>query len=179
MNFEFRRLQRYDFALLARWLAEPHVREWWYHDYNPDALERDFGATIDGDEPPESHVVVLDDRPIGLIQYRRFEDCPDDAREVAAVHPIAAGSVTIDYFLGERNLTGMGIGSQMIAAFVERIWATDPSAMHVVVPVNSANVPSWRALLRIGFEHVASGELEPDAPHHLPMHEILCLDRPA
>ena len=49
----FRRLTRDDFGLLARWLAEPHVHRWWFHD--PAAVERDFGPVADGTEPAEDH----------------------------------------------------------------------------------------------------------------------------
>jgi hypothetical protein len=101
--FTFRRLSRDDFALRAEWMAAPHVHEWWDHEYTPDALERDFGPAIDGDEPAEDHVVV---------------------------------------------------------------------------PVNSANERSWRALLRAGFRLVARGEIEPDSPRHESMHEVLRIDRP-
>ena len=67
----------------------------------------------------------------------------------------------------------------MISAFVERIWAVDPSASCIIVPVNSSNEASWRALLRAGFALLARGELEPDNPIDDPMHEILGLCRPA
>jgi len=49
-EFSFRRLTRADFPLLAGWLAEPHVARWWNHDVDPEALERDFGASADGAE---------------------------------------------------------------------------------------------------------------------------------
>ena len=86
--------------------------------------------------------------------------------------------MSIDYLIGDRSDTGHGRGTAMIAAFVERIWSTDARATHIVVPVNSANVASWRALLAAGFELVARGDLEPDNPVHDRMHEILRLDRP-
>ena len=47
---EFRPLERTDFDLLAAWLAEPLVARWWNHETSPEALERDFGPTIDGND---------------------------------------------------------------------------------------------------------------------------------
>jgi aminoglycoside 6'-N-acetyltransferase len=58
------------------------------------------------------------------------------------------------------------------------VWAHDPTTTSIVVPVNSANEPSWRALLRAGFRLVARGELEPDNPTHDRLHEVLRIDRP-
>lgn len=176
--FTFRRLSRDDFGLLAGWLAQPHVHEWWDHEYSPAALERDFGRSIDGDEAGEDYVALLDDAPIGLVQYSHFVDYPDYVDEMAAVYPVGDGAVSIDYLIGDPGRVGHGVGTAMIRAFVQRIWATDPIATHVVVPVNSANQRSWRALLRAGFRVVARGELEPDSPRHDPMHEILRIDRP-
>jgi aminoglycoside 6'-N-acetyltransferase len=176
--FTFRRLTRGDFGLLARWLAEPHVHEWWDHEYTREALERDFGRAIDGDEPAEDYVALLDGTPIGIMQYSHFVDYPEYVGEMAGVYPVDEGAVSIDYFIGEPDRVGAGVGTEMIRAFVERIWAIDAFATHVVVAVNSANERSWRALLRAGFRLVARGELEPDSPRHEPMHEVLRIDRP-
>jgi len=175
----FRRLTRDDFELLAGWLAEPHVHEWWDHEYTPQALEHDFGRAIDGDEPAADFIAMLDGSPIGIVQYSRFVDDPAGVDEMADVYPVGDGAVSIDYLIGDPGRVGRGTGTAMIEAFVERIWRTDPVATHVVVPVNSANERSWRALLRAGFRLVARGELEPDSPRHDPMHEILRIDRPS
>ena len=179
VRFTFRRLSRDDFGLLADWLAQPHVHEWWDHEYTLDALERDFGRAIDRDEPAEDHVVLLDGAPIGIVQYSHFVDYPEYVGAMAEVYPVGDGAVTIDYLIGDADRVGRGVGTAMIRAFVERVWETDDIATQVVVPVNSANERSWRALLRAGFRLVARGDLEPDSPRHEPMHEILRIDRPA
>ena len=176
--FTFRRLTRDDFGLLATWLAEPHVHEWWDHEYTPDALDREFGPTADGDEPAEDYIALLDGEPVGVVQYCHFVDYPDYVEEMDAVYPVGEGAVSIDYLIGDRDRVGQGVGTAMIRAFVDRIWSIDSSATHVVVPVNSANERSWRALLGAGLHLVARGELEPDSPRHDPMHEILRIDRP-
>lgn len=176
--FVFRRLTRDDFGLLASWLAAPHVNEWWDHEFTPEALDRDFGPTADDDEPAEDYIAMLDGEPVGMVQYCHFLDYPEYVEEMEDVYPVGEGAVSIDYLVGSRDRVGRGIGTAMIAAFIERIWTTDPRATHVVVPVNSANERSWRALLGAGFELVARGDLEPDSSRHEPLHEILRLDRP-
>ena len=178
MPFTFRRLTRSDFVLLARWLAEPHVVRWWSHEFTPEAIEADFGDAVDGVEPGEDWIAELDGEPIGLVQYSRFADYPEYIAEMNAVYPVGDGSATIDYLVGDLDRVARGLGSRMIAAFVEFVWRHDPGTTHLVVPVNSANEASWRALQRAGFRLVARGELEPDGPDHDRMHEILRLDRP-
>ena len=176
--FTFRRLTRDDFAALGAWLAAPHVREWWNHDPSPAALEDDFGEAIDGAEPAEDWIVELDGRPIGLVQYSRFADYPDYVAEMAPIYPVGGGVASIDYLVGEVDAVGRGVGTVMIVAFVAFVWSHDPTTMSLVVPVNSANERSWRALLGAGFRLVARGEMDPDNPIHDRMHEVLRIDRP-
>ena len=164
--------------MLGTWLAAPHVREWWNHDPSPDAVEDDFGDAVDGAEPGEDWIAELDGRPIGLIQYSRFADYPDYAAEMEPVYPVSDGDASIDYLVGEPALVGRGVGRSMISAFVAFVWTHDPTTTSLVVPVNSANERSWRALLRAGFHLVARGELDPDNPVHGRLHEVLRIDRP-
>ena len=160
----FRPLARADFPVLARWLAEPHVARWWHHEYTVDALERDFGESIDRTDPGEVFVASLDGRDVGLIQRFLIEWYPDYAAELEAVCELRPGAASIDYFVGERDLVGRGVGTAMIAAFVERLWADYPQATSVLVAVHADNVASWRALEKAGFRRVAAGEMTPDTP---------------
>ena len=175
----FRPVTRADFPLLAGWLAEPHVARWWNHEFTSEAVERDFGPSVDGAEPNEDHLVLLDGRPIGLIQYSRYEDYPDYIDELTPLLSVPDDAVIIDYLIGDPTLTGRGVGTAMLASFAQHIWSTKPMASCVIVPVCSANQASWRALLHAGFRIVARGNLEPDNPIDDPLHEVLRLDRPA
>jgi len=176
-DISFRLLTRDDFPLLESWLSQPHVLRWWNHQFTSEAVERDFGASVDGGEPSESHLALLDGEPIGLILYSRFDDYPEYLEELSPILEIPQGAVTIDYLIGDPTLTGRGVGSAMIAGFVEHIWQVNPEATCIIVPVNSANQGSWRALEKAGFRIVARGELEPDNPVDDPSHEVLRLDR--
>jgi aminoglycoside 6'-N-acetyltransferase len=177
-GFTFRRVRRSDFPLLQRWLAEAHVSKWWNHEFSPEAIERDFGPGVDGAEPGEDYLVFMGGVAIGLIQFSRFEDYPDYVEEVEGVLPVPAGAVSIDYLIGDASLIGRGLGRAMLMAFVERIWVEQPTATCILVPVNSANIASWKALLAAGFHLAGRGEMEPDDLVHDWMHEILRLDRP-
>ena len=153
----FRPLTRADFALLARWLAEPLVARWWNHDVTPEALERDFGPAVDGTEPGEVCVASLDGTPFGLIQRYVIADHPEYVEELAPIIAVPPTALSVDYLIGEPDLRGRGLGARMIAAFIA-------DADDVIVPVSAGNTASWRALERAGFARVAEGELEPDNP---------------
>ena len=174
----FRRVTRADFRLLAGWLAEPHVARWWNHEFTADAVERDFGPSADAEEPNEDHLALLDGRPVGLIQYSRYADYPDYIEELTPLLAVPEHAVSVDYLIGDPTLTGRGVGTAMIATFVERIWRSNLEASCIIVPVCSANEASWRALMHVGFRVVVRGDLEPDNPIDDPLHEIMWLDRP-
>jgi aminoglycoside 6'-N-acetyltransferase len=174
----FEPLTRERFALLGRWLAEPHVRRWWAHDPSPAAVEADFGPTVDGREPAEDHVVLVDGRPVGLVQFCRLADQPDYVEELAAVLPVESGAASIDYLIGEPSMVGRGVGTAVIAAFVERTWDREPAVTHLVVPVNAGNVASWRAVEKAGFRRGARGGMETHAPRADRMHQIPRLEPP-
>jgi aminoglycoside 6'-N-acetyltransferase len=179
MTFTWRRLIEPDFPLLGRWLAEPHVARWWNHETSLEAVHRDFGPAARGEEPAEDLLALLDGRPFGLVQRCRLADYPEYRDELAPVTEVPDGALTIDYLIGDPELTGRGVGSRMLRAFVAQTWDDHPGATSIIVPVVAANRPSWRALENAGLRRVAEGELEPDNPIDDRAHYVYRIDRPA
>lgn len=179
MTWTFRVLTRADFPLLASWLADPEVRRWWQHDPSTEAIERDFGPTVDRLEPGEDLVAELDGRPVGLVQRARVHDLPADRQVFESIAgPVRPGAVQLDYLVGAAADRGRGVGPQMLDAIVIETFA-DPAVPCVLVSVVAANRRSWRALEAAGFERVGSGDAEPDNPLDPPLHHVLRRDRPA
>lgn len=177
-RFTFRRVGREDFTLLGRWLAEPHVLRWWNQQCTPEAVERDFGPIVDGVEPSEDHLGLLDGRPLGLVQFSMYASYPEYRDELVPYLDVPVGAASVDYLIGDPELVGRGFGTAMIEAFCRRIWTANPAATCVIVPVNSANEASWRMLQRAGFWIAARGDVAPDNPIDDREHVILRLDRP-
>ena len=153
-------LQRADLGLLAAWLAEPLVARWWAED--PAQVEARYGPSIDGDDPTALYLGLTDGEPFGFVQVYRFADEPSYAAELAPVHPVPTGALSIDYLVGTADHRGHGLGAGLIRAAVQRGFADHPEAQDVVVPVHADNQASWRALEAAGFTRVAEGDLEPD-----------------
>jgi aminoglycoside 6'-N-acetyltransferase len=175
----FRPLARDDLPLLAAWLREPGVARWWNHETTEEAIERDFGPSVRGEEPGEDLVVLLDGRPVGLLQRSVISDYAEDLAELSALVDVPPGAVELDYLIGDPALRGRGLGSRMIAAAVEDTWRSRPDVPAVIVPVVAANVASWRALEKAGFRRIAEGDLEPDNPVDPPLHVVYRVDRPS
>jgi aminoglycoside 6'-N-acetyltransferase len=174
----FRPLRRDDFALVATWLAEAVVARWWNHETSPEALERDFGPSVDGADATELFLVVAADRPVGLIQRYPIAAYAEYAEELAPVVAVPEGALSIDYLIGEPGARGRGLGAAMLRLFAEDCWRAHPDADDIVVPVAAGNHASWRALERAGFTRVAEGPLQPDNPVDPPDHVVYRLRRP-
>ncbi len=173
----FRRTTRADFPLLAAWLEDPGVHRWWHHETTPEAMERDFGPAIDGEEPAEDFIATIDGAPVGLFQRCRWQDYPEEHAALASIIEIPEAAMTIDYLIGPPSLRGRGIGTALIEAFVDKLWAEAPATATILVPIAAGNRASWRALEKNGFLRIADGDLEPDNPIDPPLHHILRLDR--
>lgn len=161
MHFTFRLLERSDFPLLGEWLGRPHVRTWWKHD--PEAVEADFGEGVDRIDPVEYFIVSLDGQQMGFIQRYVMGDNPHWLKALDVIDCPAA-ALGMDYFIADPNLTGRGIGTAMIGAFLTDTWRHYPNAPMIVVDVDPDNPASWRAIEKNGFIHVWEGELELDDP---------------
>ena len=171
-DLSLRHLTRSDFPLLRRWLATPLVARWWNHETTPEALEADFGPTIDGRDPADVFIAEVEGRPFGLIQRYRFADNPGYIDELAPLIEVPPAALSIDYFVGEPALLRRGLGAAMIRRCVDDIWRDHPAAPSVVVPVVAANTASWRVLEGCGFRRVAEGPLTPDNPIDDPAHFV-------
>lgn len=178
MEFTWRRIGEQDFPLLRRWLEQPHVKRWWNHETTAEAVARDFGPAARGEEPSEDLLAFLEGRPVGLVQCSRLSDYPEYLAEVAAIVPVPDEAMTIDYLIGDPRQTGRGMGTALIHSAIMRLWAEQPLAPCVLVPVVAANRRSWRALERAGLRRIGVGDLEPDNPVDDHTHYLYRIDRP-
>ena len=164
----------------ACWRAgwRPLVARWWNHETTPEAVERDFGPSVDGRDATELCVALLAGRPFGLIQRYPIAAYPEYLEELARVCAVPRAALSVDYLIGEPELRGRHLGASMISAFVTASWAACPDAGAIVVPVAAGNLASWRALERAGFDRIAEGQMEPDNPRDGRDHYVYAIRRP-
>lgn len=167
----FRPLRREDFDQLRTWLTDPDVARWWHHEVSEDALERDFGPSIDRREAGEDLLTLGDGVPAGLVQRCRLADYPEYHTALAALTPLSPQAWTVDYLLGVTH-RGRGWAAAMLGAAIADLRVAHPEAAEIVVPVVAGNQASWRLLEASGFERVAEGDLEPDNPIDPPLHYL-------
>jgi aminoglycoside 6'-N-acetyltransferase len=138
--YAFRPMTAADLPLIRRWLAEPHVRQWWGDPSEQYAL-------VSGDlgEPAmDQYVVSATGATFGYLQ------CYDLTawNSGFGVHP--EGTRGIDLFIGEPGMIERGHGSAMIRAFADDRLAG--GAPRIVTDPDPNNARAIRAYENAGFE---------------------------
>jgi aminoglycoside 6'-N-acetyltransferase len=153
-RFAFTLVQADDLPLLARWRNAEHVKRWWGE---PGDLQAEY---LSLSEPTNHHLVLDGGQPIGLIEHYHWRDYPNEARVIDG-RPDEDG---FDYFLGESELIGQGLGPAMLSAFLFQVVKLDPAVAAVRLDVAEANRRSWRCLEKLGFRRQRAGVTVPDEP---------------
>jgi aminoglycoside 6'-N-acetyltransferase len=141
----FRPLTITDLPALLSWQHAPHAVRWFPERLDLAAAERKYGPRIAGDSPVRVHVIAADGQDCGYIQHYRVGDVGPDA-------------IGLDFAIGIADLTGRGLGPQLIWSYIRDVaLPAHPAARHVVASPDPANTRSIRALAKAGFEITADG----------------------
>ena len=137
--------------MIKRWLAEPHVREWWGDPAEQYALVRG-----DLDEPAmDQYIVSADGRDIGYVQ------CYDLTAWNSGFGEQPDGTRGIDLFIGDADMIEQSHGSALIRAFAdERLRGGAP---RMVTDPDPKNRRALRAYEKAGFTRVGMVDT-PDEP---------------
>jgi aminoglycoside 6'-N-acetyltransferase len=146
VTVRLRPLESGDLALVAGWLAAPHVARWWLPGTSVERELDDLRQIVRGEQPVHALVVMEGDYPIGWCQWYLCRDHPDWAADIGA----APGDAGIDYAIGERTCVGRGLGTALVGALVERLQAAAP-VRGVIADPDERNIASRRVLEKNGF----------------------------
>jgi aminoglycoside 6'-N-acetyltransferase len=167
----FRPLGRDDLGLMYEWLRREHVRRWWdEHESYEDVVEH-YLPSIEGRRPVDLYLILLDDRPVGFIQKYLLSDHPD----FAALVGLGASVAGVDLFVGEEELTGKGLGTDVMRAFVRDVVFAEPGTTACIADPDVRNAASLRAFEKAGFRRVGEFLDPKDGPRHA----VVRLDREA
>jgi aminoglycoside 6'-N-acetyltransferase len=139
--YDFRDVTEADLPMLAAWLAEPHVAEWW-----DDAIEVSLAGIREAMESIDTEplIVELDGRPIAYIQS--YDPHMEDD------HPYQDqpfGTLGMDVTIGIPDLVGKGHGTAIVRQFCDLLF--EEGAPRVVIDPNPANKRAIRAYEKAGF----------------------------
>lgn len=148
MVLTFRRMVDDDLGMLVRWRRESHVLAW-FRDAPADLADARarYGRRLSAEEPVRMWVAEHDGDAIGYVQ-----DYAVDVDDDLAVRVQLPGAVAFDYLIGEPELIGQGLGTQMLASFLRTVLLPDhPSAPWFVASPDAHNTASLRVLDKLGF----------------------------
>jgi len=148
----FRPITDADVPQLQDWLRREHVARWW----------RDEDAAAYLAQAHEHFLIVVDGRPVGMMQTYLVSDYPEWEEIVGPGEGLAG----VDLFIGEADRIGRGLGPQVLAQFARDIVFARPETKACVATVEEENRRSWRAFEKAGFRHVRGVE-EDGLPHRL------------
>ena len=140
----FRPLAMADLPDLVSWQHAPHAVRWFPEHLDLAAAQRKYAPRIAPESPVQVHVLIVDGQDCGFAQHYRTCDV-----DPAAPEPDAIG---IDYAIGLANLTGRGLGPQLIWNYIrDKVLPAHPTARQVTASPDAANTRSIRALAKSGF----------------------------
>ncbi len=117
---------------MVEWLARPHVAEWWDGDPTLADVEDDYLPVIEGDGADRAYIAIAGGKEIGFIQSYQAIASHEHGWWRDQHDP---GVYGIDQFLADENSLGRGLGTAMVRAFLDTLFAqsnvtrvqTDPS----------------------------------------------------
>ncbi|HEY6631427.1 MAG TPA: GNAT family N-acetyltransferase [Rhizobiaceae bacterium] len=139
--YDFRGVTEADLPMLAAWLAEPHLAEWWMEGVEASLAE--IREAMDSVET-EPLIVELDGRPIAYLQS--YDPHLEDG------HPYQDqpfGTLGVDISIGPPDLIGKGHGSAILRQFTDMLF--EEGAPRVVIDPHPDNLRAIRAYEKAGF----------------------------
>ena len=123
---------------------------------------------IRGADPTLMHIASVDGRPFGHVQSYFIMETPTYAEEIGV-----SEGVGMDYFIGEPDLIGRGLGHAMLAAYLRDVlFPAFPNERRCIVCYETANEASGGVLRSLGFRR-EKALIESGVPSTL-----MILDRP-
>jgi len=135
------------------------------HHMKPfEETEAHYVPTIEGGEPTDHYLALLDGEPLGMVQTYLVSDYPD----YAALIGEGEGTAGLDLFIADEAMTGRGLGTEMIRRFTEEIVFARPETTACTADPSKRNTASVRAFEKAGFRAIREfHDPEDDEPHVL------------
>ncbi|WP_392479497.1 GNAT family N-acetyltransferase [Nostoc sp. C110] len=142
----------YDYELIAKWLTDAQVLQFYEGRDNPFPLERiieTYKPMIEGNDPVVPCVFYYQNIPIGYLQYCALNDLSQTDRQL--YHLEQTDYVYgIDLFIGETDYWNKGIGTKILSAIITYIFE-HLQAHKIVIDPHIDNPRAIRCYEKCGF----------------------------
>ncbi len=140
-----------DLDLVVRWMAQPHVADFWQQAWGADRWAKEIATQHAGSHSLPCLAFQHGTAVAYLELYRVRRD------RMAALYPAGEHDLGVHVAIGEPSRTGRGLGRSLLHAIAEGLFAADPACRRVIAEPDVRNVASLRAFAAAGFRHC--GEL--------------------
>jgi AacA4 family aminoglycoside N(6')-acetyltransferase len=147
---ELRLMREDDLPLLHTWLNRPHVAQWWDHEHlSLEEVRAEYSPRALSSHAVTPYIALLDGKPFGFAQTYVvlgsgegwWEDVTDP------------GMRGIDQFIGEAHLLDQGLGTRLVQALLNHLFA-DRSVTQVQVDPAPENARAIRCYEKAGFQRI-------------------------
>jgi aminoglycoside 6'-N-acetyltransferase len=146
-RFNFKALDTTDLPTLHKWLNQPHVKKFYsLHDWNLEEVIDKYKNYIHGTKPVNGFIIMMDNNPMGYIQYYRVIDFgwPEQTLSEEIIQH-AAG---MDLFIGDE--TKLGNGAAIIQDFIST--HIKPGFTHCIADPDIDNLAAIRCYEKLNFK---------------------------
>ncbi len=156
-NIAIRRIQDDidDYKLMAKWLTDEKVLQFYEGRDNPFPLERiieTYQPMVRGYDPVVPCIFYYQNIPIGYLQYYAFNDLPETDRQKYCLDS-TDNVYGVDLFIGEINYWNQGIGTKVLKLLVKYIFE-ELHAVQIVIDPEVRNTRAIRCYEKCGFAKV-------------------------
>ncbi|WP_421385460.1 GNAT family N-acetyltransferase [Bacillus salacetis] len=143
-----RKLERKDAALLAKWLSDPRVLEFYEGRDNPFDINKVNEKFFAPEDDEMRCIIEFGGIEIGYIQFYQLDD------ETKKVYGYTKEFVYgIDQFIGEKAYWNKGIGTLLVSSMVEFL-IENKKAERVVLDPQARNTRAIKCYEKCGFTKV-------------------------
>lgn len=142
-----------DSALLVRWMANPHVHEFWDQDWPAPRWDQALRAQRAG-EFSRPYLVLRDGRPFGYLEIYRT---PRDV--VSRCYRSEPRDLGLHLAIGELEDTGRGLGRELLRELASALLLADPACGRVLVEPDARNVAARKMFSKAGFKLIGEFDL--------------------
>jgi RimJ/RimL family protein N-acetyltransferase len=147
----FAPVQPQHYALLQKWLAEPHVREWWG---DPDTELDYIRDMVEGRDTTRPYLVTVQGEPVGYIQYWFVGHHQNEQwiKDHPWLDELPSDAIGVDVSIGCPERLSQGIGSRALAKFVSAL--REQGNTTIIIDPDLSNERAVRAYSKAGFRPV-------------------------
>lgn len=147
-KLKVRRLEKEDNVLLAKWLSNPLVLEFYEGRDNPFDLEKVNEVFYAQEDNEVKCIVEYEGKEIGYIQFYQVDD--DTKKEYGYLNENVYGT---DQFIGEADYWNKGIGTLLVTSIM-RFLIEQKHADRIVMDPQAQNKRAIKCYEKCGFKKV-------------------------